>query len=204
MSNHLKNAAAALCAIACLSLANARATTVIPPTFEEMVDRADIIFSGKVVSSRSEWRSVGANRVIFTLVEFETQEVLKGNADSKLTLQFLGGTLGNVTLEVAEVPRFNTGDRVLLFVEGNGTQFCPLVGVFHGKFGLRFDKKAGRDIVLKHDGNPLRDVGEIGNGEGADFAPKRAKVSIPQNTEPMLVDDFKQRVRTHLAQKTAP
>jgi hypothetical protein len=45
-------------AIAWLFLSTAKATAVIPPTIREM-----------------------ANRVIFALVEFETQEVLKGNAD---------------------------------------------------------------------------------------------------------------------------
>jgi hypothetical protein len=204
MSNHLKIVAAGLCAITCLFLATAKATTVIPPTFGEMADRADLVFVGKVAGSRSEWRSVGADQVIFTLVEFETQEVLKGNAGAKLTLQFLGGTVGNTTLEVADVPRFNVGDRVLLFVEGNGAQFCPLVGVFHGKFGVRKDEKSGRDIVVMHNGKPLRDVGEIGAGEGTEFAPKRPKLSIPANAEPMSVDDFKQRVRAHLARKTAP
>jgi hypothetical protein len=63
-----------------LFFTTANATTVIPPTFEEMMDRAELGFVGKVVSSRAEWRTVGTNRVIFTLVEFERQEVLKGEA----------------------------------------------------------------------------------------------------------------------------
>jgi hypothetical protein len=61
--------------VAGLFLTTANATTVIPPTFEEMTDRAELVFVGKVVSSRAEWRTVGTNRVIFTLVEFERQEV---------------------------------------------------------------------------------------------------------------------------------
>ena len=52
---------------------------------------------------------MGTDRVIFTLVEFETAEVLKGNAGVTVTLQFLGGTVEGVTLEVADVPRFNPG-----------------------------------------------------------------------------------------------
>ena len=83
-----------------------------------------------------------------------------------LTLEFLGGTVGEVTLDVAEVPKFNAGERVLLFVEGNGIQFCPVVGVFHGKFRVHKDETSGRDIVLMHDGKPLRDVGEIGTSAG--------------------------------------
>ena len=177
----------------------ANATTVIPPTFEEMADRADLVFVGKVAGSHSEWRTVGSDRVIFTLVEFETQELLKGKAGKAVTLQFLGGTVGTVTLDVAGVPKFNNGDRVLLFVEGNGVQFCPLVGVFHGKFGIRKDDKSGRDIVSMHNGKAVRDLSEIGNGEGAEFAPRRPKVSIPAGREPMSLDDFKSKVREHVS-----
>src|ERR1035437_1732876 len=93
----------------------------------------------------------------FNVVEFGGQEVLKGQAGVSVTLQFLGGTVGDVTLEIAGVPKFNTGDREFLFVEGNGVQFCPLVGVFHGKFGVRMDEKTGRDTLVMHNGKTLRD-----------------------------------------------
>lgn len=201
MNIRMKTRAVAVCAVAWLSLTGAKATTVIPPTFEEMTDRADLVFVGKAVASRAEWRTVGTNRVIFTLADFEAVEVLKGNAEKLVTLQFLGGTVGEVTLEVSGVPKFNAGDRVLLFVEGNGVQFCPLVGVFHGKFGVRKDPTTGRDIVVMHDGKPLRDVGEIGSGEGAEFGPKRAMLSIPVGRAPMSVEDFKERIRSHAAKK---
>ncbi|HXT41041.1 MAG TPA: hypothetical protein VN887_13605, partial [Candidatus Angelobacter sp.] len=125
MAKHTCFKVAIFSAVAWLFLSTAMATTVIPPTFEEMADRADLVFVGKAVGSRSEWRSVGADRAIFTLVEFETEQVLKGNAGKTVTLQFLGGTVGATTLDVGEVPRFNAGERVFLFVEGNGVQFCP-------------------------------------------------------------------------------
>jgi len=66
---------------------------------------------------------------------------------------------------------------------------------------LRKDEKTGRDSVLMHDGKPLRDVGEIGNGEGAEFGPKRVKLSIPADREPMSIDEFKEHVRLQLAHK---
>ena len=109
--------------------------------------------------------------------------------------------MGAVTLEIVAAPQFKAGDRVLLFVEGNGVQFCPLVGVYHGKFGVRKDEKSSRDTVFMHDGKPLRDVAEIGAGEGAQFGPKRASLSIPAEREPMSLDDFKTRIRLHLAKK---
>ena len=191
----------AMCVSWLLVLSRADATTVVPPTFEEMAERADLVFVGKVVNSQAEWRVVGTNQVIFTIVEFRTEEILKGTTVASVRLRFLGGTVGGVTLEVVAVPKFKAGDRVLLFVEGNGVQFCPLVGVYHGKFGVRKDDKSGRDIVFMHDGKPLRDVAEIGAGEGAQFGPKRAKLSIPVEREPMSLDDFKGRLRSHLARK---
>ena len=190
-------------AIAWLAITDASATTVIPPTFEEMADMAELVFVGKAVASRAEWRTIGNDRVIFTLVEFETQEVLKGNAGKSVILQFLGGTIGDTTLEVTGVPRFKGGERVILFVEKNGVQFCPLVGVFHGKFGLLNDQKTGHDIIVMHDGKLLRDLAEIGTGEGAEFGPKRAKLSIAADRQPMSADDFKTQVREHLKKRAA-
>lgn len=176
----------------------AKALTVIPPSFEEMAKQADLIFVGKMVSSRTEWRTTGTKRAIFTMVEFQTDEILKGTAGKILTLQFLGGTIGDVSLDVPGVPRFSPGERVILFVENNGTQICPVVGVFHGKFGLRKDEKTGRDIVTMHDGKPLRDVAEIGSGEGAQFAGKRAKISIPPDRSPLSVGEFKSKLRDQI------
>jgi hypothetical protein len=53
-------------------------TSVVPPTFNEVAEKA--------VASRAEWRAAGAGHVIFTLVEFETEAVLKVNAEPSLLL----------------------------------------------------------------------------------------------------------------------
>jgi len=84
MANRLKSVAIAVCAVACFALTGAKATTVIPPTFEELADRADFVFVGKLASSPAELRSVGTNCGFFTMVDFETNEVLKSNADRDL------------------------------------------------------------------------------------------------------------------------
>jgi hypothetical protein len=191
-----------MCVSGLLVLDYANATTVVPPTFAEMADRADLVFVGKVVGSQAEWSAAGTNQAIFTMVEFHTEEILKGTAARSVTLRFLGGTVGGMTLEVVAVPKFKPGDRVLLFVEANGVQFCPLVGVYHGKFGVRKDVKSSRDIMLMHDGKPLRDIAEIGAGEGAKFGPTRASLSIPADREPMSLDDFTAHIRSHLAKKS--
>ena len=45
-----------------LLISPASATTVIPPTFEEMADRAELVFVGKAVGSRAEWRTVRVSK----------------------------------------------------------------------------------------------------------------------------------------------
>jgi hypothetical protein len=140
---------------------SARATSVISPGFERLVANSDIIFTGQVLSKRSEWKDVRGRKSIVTLVSFGVRATHKGRTESTITLQFLGGTMGDVTLDVAEMPKFTPGERVVLFVEGNGTSASPLVGFYHGKFSLR-QTAAGHDEMLTHNGKPLVSVRDIG------------------------------------------
>jgi len=84
MTKHARSVATTAWAAAWFSLAAANATSVIPRTFEEMTDRVDLVFVGQVANSRAELRSVGTNRVSFTLVDFGTNRVLERNADTTL------------------------------------------------------------------------------------------------------------------------
>ena len=164
-----------IAACACLALLTftARATSVLPPGFEALVDRADLIFAGRVTSQRSEWRNFNGQKAMVTLVTFTVERTHKGRADSVVTLQFLGGRVGEVTMDVAEMPQFKAGERVILFVEDDGNTASPVIGFFHGKFLLRKDE-SGRDFVLQHDGAPLADVAEIGRAKNAGGAALRA------------------------------
>jgi hypothetical protein len=93
------------------------------------------------------------------------EETIKGNPGANVTLQMLGGTVGAETMEVADAPKFKVGDRDILFVENNGTQFIPLVGIMHGRFRVKKDE-AGRDAVFTNEGSPLSDVTQLGKSEG--------------------------------------
>lgn len=138
-----------------------RATTVDPPDFATLVKDADVIFRGQVTNIRSEWAGEGRERHIVSYVTFEVLKSLKGNPSSPFILQMLGGTVGTETFEIVGAPKFKTGDRSLLFVEKNGTQFVPLVGIMHGHFRITQDPASGEEILLKHDGVPLTGSDEI-------------------------------------------
>jgi hypothetical protein len=141
--------------------AHVQATTVRAPEFATLVDRADLIFTGRAMAQRSDWALIEGRRAIVTFVSFAAEKWHKGNGGAVVILQFLGGTVGDVTMEVTEMPRFTIGERAVLFVEGNGVAASPIIGFFHGRFPLRRD--AGIDTILKHTGEPLGDVAEIGH-----------------------------------------
>ena len=58
-------------------------------------------------------------------------------------------------MEVTDAPKFKVGDRDILFVENNGTQFVPLVGIMHGRFRVKKDE-AGRDAAFTNEGSPFK------------------------------------------------
>jgi hypothetical protein len=181
---------ALLCALIALSSVKAPATSVIAPSLETLVDRAELIFTGQVVSQHSEWRASNGQKSIITLVTFGVEQLHKGQAASVVTLQFLGGKMGDVSLEVAESPKFRTGERVVLFVEGNGVNASPVVGFFHGRFSLQRDK-AGHETVFKYNGEPLIALPGIG--------PAKQALAIPPRGEAMTHDAFASQIRRRVA-----
>src|SRR5437763_6262385 len=155
-----------LAGFTCALVSMALATTVIPPTFDDLVTHAEMIFQGTLTDVRSQWTGEGGQRHIESYVTFKVEDAIKGNPGAKVTLNMMGGTVGAETMEVSDAPKFKVGDRDILFVENNGTQFVPLVGIMHGRFRVKKDK-TGRDAVFTNEGSPLSDVTQLGKNEAA-------------------------------------
>jgi hypothetical protein len=181
-----------LLSLIALALPAARATTVIPPTFDELVTKAEMIFEGTVTGSRSEWTGEGANRHIVTYVSFKIEDAIKGAPGSNYTLRMMGGTVDGQTMEVSDAPRFKVGDRDILFVENNGTQFIPLVGIMHGRFHVQPDENGANEKIAKDNGAMVADVAKLGQDEVA--AVTGTALSKAQ---------FKAAIRQKLAEKAA-
>jgi hypothetical protein len=181
----------------CIGIAFARvsATTVIPPTFEQLVKQAELIFQGTVTDSRSVWEGEGGQRHIETYVTFNVEDSVKGQAGTSYTIRMLGGTVGDETMEVTDTPKFKVGDREILFVEHNNDQFIPLVGINHGRFHVQHDDQTGRDVVFNGDGELVHDLTQLGHNEDAAAA---ADVS-----EAISADDLKSAIHAQLGDSTS-
>ena len=173
-----------------LPLASLRATTVIPPTFDQLVNDADSIFEGTVTGMRAEWTGQGNDRHIVTYVTFQIEDTIKGTVGTEYTIRMFGGTVDGQTMEVTDAPRFKVGDRDILFVKNNGTQFIPLVGIMHGRFHVQPDESGANEKIAKDNGARVADLAKLGHDEGAAAAGRALSKA-----------EFKAAIRQKLAEK---
>lgn len=170
----------------------ARATSVIAPDFDHLVSRAQAIFEGDVLKVQSQWIGEGSQHRIVTFVTFKVDDVLKGDVGANYTIRMLGGTVDGQTMEVTDAPKFQVGDRDLLFVENNGRQFIPLVGIQHGRFRIQKDQ-SGEEHLITGEDQMLTDVSQIGGNEK----------EIAQNRQALRLRDFKETVRNRVRDQRA-
>lgn len=185
-------ALAAICSVA--GALSAPATTVIPPDFDTLVSRAEIIFQGSVINAQSQWVGEGAQRHIVTYVTFKVEDSMKGAPGASYTIRMLGGTVDGKTMEVTDGPKFKVGDRDILFVEHNGTQFIPLVGIMYGRYKIERTED-GREIVATNSGVPVSAVSEIGK--------ERSATTSSVQTAAMSPAQFRSAVSSRVGQSAA-
>ena len=197
MTTRSKIAALVLSALALFAKVSP-ATTVEPPDFATLVKQADAIFVGDVMNIESAWINRGDNRIIVSQITFKVIKALKGNPANPYVLKLHGGTVGDTTMEVDGVPKFKVGSRTLLFVENNGTQFCPLVGIMHGYFRVAKDGQTGTEKIFKHDGTPLQNVGEIDQTHRRYFRAFQDEQKQMPAGGGINQDDFEAAIKNHL------
>ncbi len=169
----------------------AHATTVMPPTFEQLVSQADYIVRATVKSVTAEWRSEGANRHIITKVELNVVEVISGTPPQPLVLEMLGGKMGDQEMRVEGAPKFNVGDEDILFVHGNGKQYTPLVALMHGRYPILHDAATGRAYVAREGQKPLYSEQEVSESLEPTTQLKAARAS----TAPLSPEEFISRIK---------
>ena len=63
---------------------------------------------------------------------------------------------------IADAPKFSVGDKDILFVENNGSQIVPLVGIMHGRFHVRQDQQSGQEVMTDNEGVPMKSIERLG------------------------------------------
>ena len=126
----------------------AAASTVVAMTLEQMSERAESIFLGRVTGTRADWNAERTR--IYTYVTLEVDRYLKGGSDSKVaTVRLLGGRVGPYLAMVPGTPPFDRGEEVLLFCAGGGARIPTVLGLSLGKFTIVAD--ASGEKIVKRD-----------------------------------------------------
>src|SRR5437764_12173573 len=86
------------------------ATTVMPPSFDQLVNQAQEIFRGTVTKVNCQWIGEGADRHIVSYITFKVKDSIKGSAGESFTMQTFGGTVDGETMAIGDGPVFNVGD----------------------------------------------------------------------------------------------
>ena len=180
-------------------LSTASATSVVPPTFAELVSASQIIVRAKVKSVRCAWVDSPQGRVIKTYVTLDVLKRLKGESPVELTLQLLGGEINGEEMRIPGMPEFTVGKTQIIFVAGNGVRFCPVVAMMHGRYHLMQDATTAREYVARDDGVPLESEHDVqlpqaANGVANRF--KRASAALSPN-------DFEVKITEEVARHAA-
>jgi len=182
-----------------LAFSTARATTVVPPTFDELVGQAELIFQGTVTEVKSQWTGEGGERHIVSYVTFKVEDAVKGDPGANYTMRMLGGTVDGTTMEVTDTPKFKVGEREIVFVEHNGTQFIPLVGIMHGRFQVKQDSARGTEVVLTNSGRAVTNLAQLGKEDShAHATGNRARAET--DGQSLDTNSFKSAIRAKLTQ----
>lgn len=114
----------------------AQATVLAELSFDQRVDAAEYIVRGTVVDV---WTEVDGNGLVWTRVQLDVAESLKGPAGDTLVLSEPGGTYGSIRTVVAGSAVFSVGEEILAFASERGEGRIQLMGLSRGKFILRLD-----------------------------------------------------------------
>ena len=173
IKNVLKRAALVVLCLVWLFLTPALSMMIKLPLYR-LTQAADIIILGDVEDVRCEWSL--NKEIILTVTTLKIKEVWKGNVRySRVFIQTPGGKIGDLGLRVSDVPVFQKGEDVLVFLKtienvmflensfSVSLNYLPSFSVFgkaQGKYSidknmnarkwgyLLLDKEADKDNVL--------------------------------------------------------
>ena len=128
----------------CVTVSPLRATVLVPASLSELAHDARIIARGHVVAVDGRWTD--DRRTVETIVTLETEAYLKGQFGQTLQFRVPGGTLGRFRNIVMGAPRFEIGQRVVVFLGVNGPQVPYIIGLNQGVYRVDIDA-AGQALV---------------------------------------------------------
>ena len=136
----------ALLAVVLWSPGSTDATILIKKDLAQLSTESECIVIGQIGTQSCRYaRGTG---LIFTYTTLHVERVLKGKVNTDLTVAEIGGTVGDITLKVASMPRFKEGERVLLFLKKDALGQQRVHGAIQGRFHLVHNRALDEEQVV--------------------------------------------------------
>jgi hypothetical protein len=174
------------------------ASTVLPIDFERLSQSANVVVGGRITSIIAE-RNPATGYIYSTVSMAVDESVPAGLAGQQYQFRMVGGELDSSRQYIADFPRFQTGDSVVLFLTGETSSiFGPTVGLWQGVFFVEQDK-GGRQVITDHQRRPIvgvRNKGLLRASRRLDSSPGSA-LTTANSVPPLGMAEFMEQVRRH-------
>jgi hypothetical protein len=160
----------------------AAASQVLAMDLPELTARAERIVVAEVMSVQSRWDS--SHKRILSTVELHVSEVWKGQVagDGRITVVQPGGAADGIEMIVHGLPRFQSGERAVLFLRGADGKPASLVGMGQGKRLLNYEPAGKRWMVGTGDLSAVMNVDTKG------------RAVSPESAAPLPLDEMRRQI----------
>ena len=103
--------------VTCLTAASVSASVDAPLELVERTRGASKVILATVVAAEAEFgENEYGDQLILTQVTVEVDETMKGAHEAGVVVTIEGGTIGDLTLDVSDMPKMTKGERAVLFL----------------------------------------------------------------------------------------
>ena len=120
------------------------ATVVVPAEFREIVADAGLIVRGRVTDVRS---LVAPNNTIDSVATVAVDSLLKGQAETFVSVRVPGGEIGRTRYVLMGAPTFRVGDRAVFFLKRGPDSLWRPIGLTMGVYRVQAEAPTGRPVV---------------------------------------------------------
>jgi len=120
--------------------------SVVDKSLEQLLKQSDDVIYGVVTDVSSRYAQDEPSQQIYTFItlsEIQSIKSSKAHVQNEFVLRIAGGRVGSRAQVIPGAPKFQLGERYILFVRGNNRLAFPLVGVNQGVLKAVFDKAKG-------------------------------------------------------------
>ena len=184
------------------------AASVLEVSMDEMLRQSQFVFEGTVTAIEARENS---RKRIHTYVTFEIKDIIKGEYQSNIiTLRFLGGTVGDVTMAVGDMRLPQEGEHGIYFVESlERLQVNPLYGWSQGHFIVERDV-TGIERIMTNRRLPI--TGVVDKMQDEQMTPGKERIQalskgvvrdlvIAKDKKGLTVDEFKKILHERIGRK---